>query len=150
MAAECKAAGDSRYDLGLTDFSAYLERLEEARKEEQPPGRVPGAEFWLEESGRLLACVRLRFRLTEELEQEGGHVGYDVRPSARRHGYGTHLLRLALPILRQLGTRRIRITCDDDNIGSTKIIERNGGALSGKEISKRSGKLVRQYWIEPD
>jgi hypothetical protein len=21
---------------------------------------------------------------------------------------------------------------------------------SGKEISKRSGKLVRQYWIEPD
>lgn len=148
MAAECKASGDNRYDLALTDFPAYLARLEELRNEVQPSGRVPGAEFWLEESGSVLACVRLRFRLTEDLEQEGGHVGYDVRPSARRRGYGTSLLRLALPVLRERGIRRIRITCDDDNIGSARIIERNGGVLSGAELSRDSGKLVRQYWIE--
>jgi hypothetical protein len=66
----------------------------------------------------------------------------------RRLGYGTQLLRLALPVLREHGIRRVRITCDDDNIGSAKIIEKNGGVLSGKETSRESGKTVRQYWIE--
>jgi len=150
MAAECKAFGDTRYDLALLDFPAYLRRIENGRTELQPAGRVPGTEYWLEDSGTLIACVRLRFRLTPELEREGGHVGYDVRPSMRRHGYGTQLLRLALPILREHGVRRVRITCDDDNIGSLKIIEKNGGTLSGKETSHGSGKTVRQYWIELD
>jgi predicted acetyltransferase len=66
----------------------------------------------------------------------------------RRLGYGTQLLRLALPVLREHGIRRVRITCDEDNIGSAKIIEKNGGVLSGKQISSQSGKTVRQYWIE--
>ena len=60
-------------------------------------------------------------------------MGYDVRPSMRRLGYGTQLLRLALPVLQEHGIRRVRITCDDDNIGSAKIIEKNGGVLSGKK-----------------
>jgi len=92
--------------------------------------------------------VRRRFWLTPELKREGGHVGYDVRPSMRRRGYGTAVLRLVLPLVRQHGIQRVRITCDADNIGSIKIIERNGGVLAGEEISPASGKLVRQYWID--
>ncbi len=149
MASECSAAGDHRYDLVLHDFGAYLRRIAEGRRtEDLPPGRVPGTEFWLEEAGRIVACVRLRFWLTPELEREGGHVGYDVRPSMRRRGYGTAVLRLALPLVRQHGIQRVCITCDADNIGSRKIIERNGGVLAGEEISPDSGKLVWQYWID--
>ena len=150
MAAECKACGDTRYDLALSDFPAYLRRIENGRTEIERPGQVPRTEYWLEDAGKIVACVRLRFRLTAELEREGGHVGYDVRPSARRLGYGTRLLQLALPVLREHGIRRVRITCDDDNMGSTKIIERNGGTLAGKDISDETGKVVRQYWIELD
>jgi len=148
MASECSALGDTRYELALTDFPAYLRRVADGRAKVQPAGRVPGTEYWLEDFGRILACVRLRFQLTGDLEQEGGHVGYDVRPSMRRLGYGTQLLRLALLVLRERGIRRVRITCDDDNIGSAKIIEKNGGVLSEKETSRESGKTVRQYWIE--
>jgi predicted acetyltransferase len=149
MAGECRAAGDNRYDLALSDFGAYLRRIEDGRRAEGiPPGRVPGTEYWLEDAGAIVACVRLRFRLTPELEREGGHVGYDVRPSMRRRGYGTELLRLALPVIRNNGIARVRITCDADNIGSVKIIERNGGVLAGEEVSDESGKLIRQYWIE--
>jgi predicted acetyltransferase len=149
MAAECSAFGDTRYAAALNDFPGYLRKLEEGRREAQPAGRVPGTEYWLEDAGKILACVRLRFRLTAELVQEGGHVGYDVRPTMRRRGYGTHLLRLALPLLRDHGIYRVRITCDEDNIGSAKIIEKNGGVLSGRGVSPESGKTVRQYWIEP-
>ena len=150
MARECSAAGDHRYDLALDDFGAYLNKIVEGRRTESlPPGWVPGTEFWLEEAGRVLACVRLRFWLTPELEREGGHIGYDVRPSMRRRGYGTAVLRLVLPLVRQHGIARVRITCDADNIGSIKIIERNGGVLDSEEMSPDSGKLIRQYWIDP-
>jgi predicted acetyltransferase len=123
MAGEWRSFGDARYNLALTDFAAYLRKIEMGRAPDQPAGRVPGTEYWLEDSGRILGCVRLRFRLTRSLEVEGGHIGYDVRPSMRRRGYGTRLLQLALPKLREKGICRVRITCNDDNIASAKIIE---------------------------
>jgi predicted acetyltransferase len=61
--------------------------------------------------------------------------------------YGTTLLRLAVAQARELGIERVRVTCDDDNIGSVKVIERNGGVLAGRGISEQTGKTVRQYWI---
>jgi predicted acetyltransferase len=39
------------------------------------------------------------------------------------------------------------VTCDTDNIASARIIEKNGGLLSGHSTSPRSGKSVSQYWI---
>ncbi len=148
MAYEYEPA-DHRYALALRDFGSYMRKVEAGRRSEDlPDGRVPGAEFWLEHDGQIVACVRLRFRLTRNLENEGGHVGYDVRPSMRRRGYGTALLRLVLAEARARGVQRIRITCDDDNIGSIKVIERNGGVLTGCVASKETAKTVRQYWIE--
>jgi predicted acetyltransferase len=149
MARECESAGEHRYGLALRDFDAYLRWVEAGRRGHGlPEGWVPGTELWLEHDGKIVGSARLRLRLTPDLENEGGHVGYDVRPSMRRLGYGTALLRLALTEARALGLKRIRITCDDDNLGSIKVIERNGGALAGRGVSKRTGKTVRQYWIE--
>src|SRR5262245_26637251 len=149
LARDYQAAGEQRHALALSDFAAYLRKIEARRRSENlPEGYVPGTEFWLEDAGRILACVRLRLRLTPELEIEGGHIGYDVRPSLRRRGYGTTLLRLALVEARALGIERVRITCDDDNLGSIKVIERNGGVLAGRSVSEESGKTVRQYEVE--
>jgi predicted acetyltransferase len=149
MARECEEAGDHRYALALRDFDAYLRKVDAGRRAEQlPEGWVAGTEFWLEDEGRIIACARLRFSLTPDLENEGGHVGYDVRPSMRRRGFGTALLRLLLVEARALGIARVRVTCDDDNIGSIKVIERNGGALAGHGVSKETGKDIRQYWFE--
>jgi predicted acetyltransferase len=149
MARECDAAGERRYALALRDFDAYLQKVEVGRRgQDLPQGWVPGAEFWLEHRGHIVACARLRLELTPDLENEGGHVGYDVRPSMRRLGHGTALLRLVLAEARALGIERVRVTCDDDNIGSVKVIERNGGVLAGLGVSKQTGKPVRQYWIE--
>jgi len=43
---------------------------------------------------------------------------------------------------------RVRITCDDDNIASRRIIERNGGVLESRGWSDRGGTVIRRYWIE--
>jgi predicted acetyltransferase len=150
MAREYAAFGEHRYQLALRDFHAYMWRLDEDRQAENlAAGRSPQLELWLEHSGTLLGCARLRLQLTPELETEGGHIGYDVRPSKRRQGYGTQVLALALIEARSRGIERVRITCDADNEPSRRVIERHGGRFSGTARSPHSGKLVEQFWIDP-
>jgi predicted acetyltransferase len=99
---------------------------------------------------RILGRISVRHRLNANLEIEGGHIGYDVRPSERRKGYGTLMLKLALEEARKIGLKRVMITCDTDNIASAKIIEKNGGIFERHDISPMSGKQLNQYWIELD
>ena len=70
-----------------------------------------------------------------------------IRPSQRRRGYGTRILALTLDKARLLGLERVLVTCDDDNLGSARIIEKNGGLLASKGLSTSSGVLIRRYWI---
>lgn len=149
MAEEYSVSGDTRYQSALEDSAAYLRGLlDGARGVGLPPGRVPYSTFWLRSVRRLVGRSSLRHRLTPELEDEGGHVGYDIRPSERRKGYGTLILRLTLAEARKLGLSRALLTCDTDNVASAKIIEKNGGRLQDRAVSKRSGKLISRYWIE--
>lgn len=149
MAEEYLAAGEDRYKSALEDFPAYLRGLSDGvRGAGLPPGRVPYSTFWLLAGRRVVGRSTVRHRLTPELEHEGGHVGYDVRPSARRRGYGTLLLKLTLGEARRLGLRRVFLTCDADNVASAKVIEKNGGVLRDTATSHRSGKPISRYWIE--
>lgn len=149
MAEEYAQAGDARYESALEDFDAYLRSLSDgARGIGLSPGRVPHSTFWLTSGRQLLGRSSVRHQLTPDLEDEGGHIGYDIRPSERRKGYGRLILRLTLAEARRLGLRRALLTCDTDNVASAKIIEANGGRLHGRGVSKRSGKPISRYWIE--
>jgi predicted acetyltransferase len=149
MAQEWREQGDDRYRPLLEDFEAYLA---EVRRFEDPttvpPDWVRCTEFCLEVDGEIVGCSRLRFELNAVLEQEGGHIGYDVRPSARCRGFGNLILRLVLPQARCAGIKRALITADADNYPSLRIIEKNGGVFAGEAVSVKSGKAVRRYWID--
>jgi predicted acetyltransferase len=149
MAQDWRNHGNDRYGLALEDFDAYLARVEQHRGAAQVPvGWAPGTEFWLDDgAGEIVACARLRFWLTPSLEVEGGHIGYDVRPSSRRRGFGTAALCLVLVEARCRGLERVRLTVDSANLPSVNIIDRNGGVLSGEAISQKTGKPIKQYWI---
>ena len=149
MAEEFRAAGDDRFRLALEDFAAYLEQLKNhERGEDLPSGRVPQNLFWLVKDARIIGAGTLRHHLNQELEKEGGHVGYSVRPSERRKGFGTLILKLTLEKAKERGLKRVLVTCDTDNAGSAKIIEKNGGVLAGHDISERTGKQISRYQIE--
>jgi len=155
MAAEYHAAGEERYtyaspDMSWEDFTALLQRLDEdARGEDITAGRSPQTSYWLVRDGQhIIGSSRLRNPLTPLLEREGGHIGYDIRPSERGKGYGTLILTLTLEKARELGLERVLVTCDDDNLASARIIEKNGGVLMNKVLSDETGELVRRYWIE--
>jgi len=97
---------------------------------------VPDTELWWVDGDEYLGRIAIRPRLTPALLEVGGHIGYDVRPSARRRGHATEMLRQALAIAHGLGIDRALITCDADNVGSRTVIERNGGVLEDRRGNK--------------
>jgi predicted acetyltransferase len=71
-----------------------------------------------------------------------------VVPAYRRQGHGTEILRQSIRIAREtLGLTRVLVTCDDDNIGSIRVIERNGGVLDGLVPGSVGAPTKRRYWI---
>jgi predicted acetyltransferase len=150
FAEEFRAEGDQRYREAIVDFEGFIQLCsDETVGRNLAPGRVPQSTFWLVRHGqRILGCSRLRHTLNAFLEEEGGHIGYDVRPSERRRGYGTLLLRLTLEKARDLGLTQVMVTADTPNVASWRIIENNGGVLHGEELSHHTGQLLRKYWIE--
>jgi predicted acetyltransferase len=104
-------------------------RAEQHEHTPRPDGFVPTTELWWVEGDEFLGRVGIRHRLTPMLLEMGGHIGYDVRRSARRRGHATEMLRQALAIAHSLGIDPALITCDVDNVGSRAVIERNGGVL---------------------
>jgi predicted acetyltransferase len=77
----------------------------------------------------------------------GGHIGYVVVPEFRRQGYATAILRQSLQIARTQGLTRVLVTADDDNIGSIKTIEKNGGVLESIVTGPDGATPKRRYWI---
>jgi predicted acetyltransferase len=149
MAEEYRLAGDHRYQEALDGVTAYIARLRRwAEDDNLPEHVVPETTFWLVRERKILGRTKIRHRLNAGLEVEGGHIGYDIRPSERRKGYGTAILHLALEKAIEIGLRRVMLTCDADNVASARIIEKNGGKLSGTATSPTTGKAIFQYWIE--
>lgn len=129
-------------------FEAWLAALKANRSEETVrPGLVPSTTYLAVHPVNrvLIGMIDIRHRLNDHLLAVGGHVGYSVRKSCRGHGYAAEMLRLALPVCRELGIDRVLITCADDNIASAKTILKNGGVLEDVRLS--DGRRVRRYWI---
>lgn len=95
-------------------------------------------------NGRALGFLNLRLRLNDYLFQEGGHIGYSIRPSARGKGLAKEQLRQGLQVAKSKNIKRALVTCDSDNAASRAVILANGGAL--EDI--RGGK--ERYWIDVD
>jgi len=139
--------GDDRGRDVLADpaeFARWCESLD--YREVQPletleTGRVRDSIRYLAEGDELLSRVSIRHELTDYLLQAGGHIGYIVRPSRRRQGYAKRTLAQSLDIAAEFGIKEALVTCDDDNVGSARTIEANGGVM--EDI--RDGK--RRYWV---
>lgn len=126
-----------------TAFRGFVAEVRAQRLEEtpRPAGYVPATELWWVDGDEFLGRIGIRHRLTPQLLEMGGHIGYDVRPSARRRGHATAMLRAALDIASEMGIAQALVTCDVDNVGSRTVIERNGGVLE----DERDGKL--RFWV---
>lgn len=107
----------------------------------QPDGRVHCTYYWITEDDEFVGYLALRHALTPWLLEEGGHIGYAVRPSRRGEGHASRALALAVRAAADHGLDRLLLTCDEDNVASRRTIEGAGGEYE----DSRNGK--RRYWI---
>jgi predicted acetyltransferase len=133
-------------EAGCAAFAAGLRAR--ATAAQVPPGRVPCTYFWVvdptveDPEHLVVGFLAVRHALNDRLREEGGHIGYSVRPAARRRGHASRALALGLRHAAGLGLDRVLLTCDEDNLGSRRTIEGAGGVLD----DARDGS--RWYWIE--
>jgi len=131
-------------------FARYLDLLaEQERGVNLAPNHVPSTFLFAFQGHHIVGRVSIRHILNDFLLRVGGHVGYVVVPEFRRQGHATTMLRLALRIARdQLAIGRVLVTCDDDNVGSIRAIEKNGGVLEDTVSGPDLEKPKRRYWID--
>lgn len=143
-----RRAGNPLSDPRACDLLARIDDFRHARN--LPEGWVGASTFWLvdDELQRFLGQIDIRHQLTDSLLRYGGHIGYAIRLNEWNKGYGTLMLSLALPHARVLGIERCLITCDDDNIGSARVMEKNGFVLGDKVPNLIDGQAIvtRRYW----
>jgi predicted acetyltransferase len=132
-------------------FEDLLARLAAAKDPANaPPGELPYEDFWLMENDEWIGKLTLRTTINARYLHAGGHIGYEIRPSKRRRGYGTILLRMGLELARKRGLQRVLLTCDETNLGSRKVIENNGGQLENSVEVEGQTVLKMRYWINLD
>jgi len=146
------AAEDFPFGLLLepdTPWREYVARLADNRcGVNLPEGWVPSTFLVADVDGQIVGRVSIRHELNDFLRRESGHIGYGVLPAYRRRGYATEILRQALIIARSIGIDRVLITCDDDNIGSIRVIESCGGKLDWVGQVKPGATAIRHYWVD--
>ena len=113
-----------------------------------PEGKVQATQLLCVEEGRVLGMLQIRHELNEYLRLYAGHIGYSVRPSARRQGVASWMLSAALPICRELGLSRVMIACEPRNEGSRHTIVKNGGVYEKTVHEPERDIDLEQYWIE--
>lgn len=149
---EWKATGEEMIPWVIgkdpSDFQGMVQSLLDAEKGiGLQPGWVPDSTYWLiNEEFRILGVVNIRHALTEHLMNCGGHIGYGIRPSERKKGYATELLRLSLEKTKELGIQCALVVCDAVNIGSEKTIRNNGG-MADADFVEDNGNVIKRYWI---
>jgi predicted acetyltransferase len=122
-------------------FAAYVAEKLAERESVLHEDWVLNTNLWWVDGDEYIGRMSIRHELNDWLAEVGGHIGYDVRRSRRGQGHATAMLRAALAVARDLGIDRALLTCDEDNLASRTVIERNGGELE----DTRGGKL--RYWV---
>ena len=110
-------------------------------------GHVPESVYFLvNEKNRILGAVTIRHSLTQRMQNTEGHIGAGIRPSERRKDYATKILDLSLDKMRELDIPKALVTCNENNIGSEKVIIKNGG-VRDNDFLESHGNIVKRYWI---
>jgi len=151
MLAEYREAGETQVYKGhqviaWQGYAAFYDLLSRMKTGGYPtPDIVPMDSYFIEEGGRILGELYIRYGLSLRLEKIGGHAGYKVRPTERKRGVATTALRLALRLLLQKGVERALVTCNETNAASARVIEKCGGIRINDSETEQG--VERRYWV---
>ena len=142
------------HDGDLADeisFKEWLKKKDGEANGVTSEGHVPQTIYWIELDGEIVGIGKVRHYLNDDLRNNGGgHIGVGgIARENRNKGIGTEALKLLIEELRKLGEKAILLTIDEDNIGSRRMAEKNGGVLEKIIDDPRcEGKRLAFYWVK--
>lgn len=153
---DCDAENEDRFAgcMSLDKVSSAEEwiRICQLRKHEstckETGADVPSHTFLAvrKSDDRVIGIIDLRHHIDHPiLGTWGGHCGYSVRPSERGKGYAAEMLRLDVLKAREMGIRKMLVSCSCKNPASEKTILRNGGVF--EKTIEVDGETLKRYWI---
>jgi predicted acetyltransferase len=146
---------------GIFDGCQNLENYEDIEKwdlncklferpDTVPPGYSSEFQYLYLEDENVVGMIDLRPQALSHtfLSRFGGHVGYHVRPSRRRQGIGTEMLKDMLKLSKDtFGLKKLLITCSRNNEGSRGVIVNNGGVYENEIYYPPEEDYLERYWI---
>lgn len=111
--------------------------------------KVPALTYFYtrQSDGEVVGMINLRLALNDFLREEGGHIGYCIRPTERKKHYATDMLNQALKVYDTLGISEVLVTCDKSNAASAKVIQNCGGELEAEFFSETYQEVIQRYRI---
>jgi len=135
--------------LEKLSFDDWLDDLEKNKCEENlPESYSPHTLYLAIDNNNIVGAIGIRWKYVPVLMTFGGLIGYSIRPTQRRKGYASEMLKLALDKLKNTNIENVLITCKDFNIASKKVIERNGGMFENTYSNVEDGYTYLRYWIK--
>lgn len=130
------------------NFEEFLEYTEISKT--NCPRWVNAHLFFLVEKEKILWALQIRHTLWNDILKEfWGHIWYWISPEFRKKWYWNKILELWLIEVKKLWIEKILICCEENNIWSKKIIEKNWWVFEGKSNKKEFEKywIFNRYWI---
>ena len=112
------------------NFDEFLKSVENKKKGIDNNG-IKEIFYFAIEDDKIVghASIRLNPEIDSDTYKFSGHIMYGVVPSKRKCGYGNQICRLLVNIMFDMGYEEVIVTCNDNNVGSRKIILNNGGCF---------------------
>jgi predicted acetyltransferase len=128
----------------------WINHTIEYKSSESPNGFVKTSQYIYvrEKDKKVIGVLQIRHHLNEMLEKYAGYIGYSICPSERKKGYGTAMLKAALPICKELGIKNLLIACIEGNEASKKVILKNGGVYENTIYWEERNSNIERYWID--
>ena len=131
-------------------FEEMLKRVDDVKNGRNLDGYSSSTTYWLYDTDNdmIIGAGNLRDELVGESGKIWGHIGFGIRPSERRKGYATLLLKLILEKSEKKMLNVVIASAYEGNVGSWKTMEKCGFILKEEVIEEDTGLPIRVYYYK--
>lgn len=115
--------------LSFEEFKKFFKTNEQEEFLELNKEQTPRIVYIMYADNYPIGEIAIRTKLNDYWRKHSGNISYKIRPSERRKGYGTKMLKLAIRECKRLGLEKVLLQCNVKNLGSIRVIEKNNGNL---------------------